>query len=292
MLFWDEIRRNKRNSMLLMIFFLIFTLTFVFSIGVYISILYNAVLGSIITLAGTIYAIFYALNAYKNGDQIILKSVGAIPLDEYNLPPDKKEFIKDTVESLSIAGGIPTPKIYIMKADMINAFATGKDPEHASVCITSGAIEKLSREEIEGVLGHEIGHILNNDIRYLTLASILLAIIITFVWFSFRISLISEKERMGYIIIAGLALAAIAAVFGKLIQLAISRKREFLADATSVKLTRYPNGLISALEKIKMENKKLEAPHKTALLWIWEPHSLLSTHPPIDERIKRLKAML
>ncbi len=293
MLFWDEIKRNKRNSILLITFFVIFTIASVIAIGDYISLIYGNLFGFVFILLGSFFSIFYVLLSYSKGDKIILKMVGAVPLDEFDLPKDKKEFIKNTVESLAIAGGIPAPKIYIMKSNMINAFATGRNPKHSSICLTTGAIEKLDREEIEGVIGHELGHIINYDMRYMMIASLLLAVLIALTNLAIRISWFSDRRENGSIIIfVGILLAILAPIFGKLIQLAISRRREFLADATSVKLTRYPQGLISALKKIKKENKILEAPSITSTLWIWEPKSLFSTHPPIDERIRRLERMI
>ena len=292
-MFWEEISRNKRNSLLLMLLFGIFTVGIVILIGDYISVIYGNLFGTIFIFVGSAFSIFYILFSYAKGDKMVLKAVGAVPLDKTNYPLDKKQFIKDTVESLSIAGGIPSPKIYVMKSQMINAFATGKDPKHSSICLTTGAIEKLDREELEGVIGHELGHIINYDMRYMMIASLLLAVIIALTNFAVRVSWFSDREREGSaIVIVGILLAILAPIFGKLIQLAISRKREFLADATSVKLTRYPQGLISALRKIQKENKILDAPSMTSALWIWEPRSLFSTHPPIEERIKRLEKMI
>ena len=276
-----------------MFLFVIFVVGTLILIGDYISSLYGNIVGSMFIFVSSFFAIFYTLISYYKGDKIVLKSVGAIPLEDSKLGDDKKLFIKNKVEELAIAGGIPSPKIYIMESNMINAFATGRDPKHASICLTTGAIEKLNREELGGVIGHELGHIINYDMKYMTIASLLLALLITLTNLAVRISWFSDDRREGnIIIIIGILIAILAPIFGKLIQLAISRKREFLADATSVKLTRYPQGLISALEKIKKQNRILEGSSVVSPLWIWEPKSLFSTHPPIDERIKRLKKMI
>ena len=292
-MFWSEIKRNKRNSLILMFLFVLFVIVVVVLVGNYISYIYGNIIGSSFIFISSFFAIFYTLISYYKGDRIVLKSVGAIPLESSKLEEDKKLFIKNKVEELAIAGGIPAPKIYIMNSKMINAFATGRDPKHASICLTTGSIEKLNREELEGVIGHELGHIINYDMKYMTIASLLLALLITLTNLAVRISWFSNRREEGNIIIAiGILIAILAPLFGKLIQLAISRRREFLADATSVKLTRYPQGLISALEKIKRENKILEGSSLVSPLWIWEPRSLFSTHPPIDERIRRLKKMI
>ena len=292
-MFWEEINRNKRNSIILMLLFALFVIGVIVLVGDYISYIYGNIVGSSFIFISSFFAVFYTLTSYYKGDKIVLKSVGAIPLESSKLEEDKKVFIKNKVEELAIAGGIPAPKIYIMNSKMINAFATGRDPKHASICLTTGSIKKLNREELEGVIGHELGHIINYDMRYMTIASLLLAILITLTNLAIRVSWFSDRNEEGnIIIIVGILIAILAPLFGKLIQLAISRRREFLADATSVKLTRYPQGLISALEKIKKENKMLEGSSLVSPLWIWEPRSLFSTHPPIDERIKRLKKMI
>ena len=276
-----------------MFLFAIFVIGTLILIGNYMAFLYGDMIGFLFIFISSFFAIFYTLISYYKGDKLVLRSVGAIPLENSKLLDDKKAFIKNKVEELSIAGGIPTPKIYIMNSDMINAFATGRNPKNSSICLTIGAINKLNREELGGVIGHELGHIINYDMKYITIASLLLALLITVTNFAIRISWFSNNRREdNLIIVIGILIAILAPLFGKLIQLAISRKREFLADATSVKLTRYPQGLISALEKIKNENKVLRSSSIVSPLWIWEPKSLFSTHPPIEERIKRLKKMI
>ncbi len=290
---WDLINKSKRDSLVLMILFLFFTLTAISAIGFYLM-YYYGFLGVIFIFVASFYVIFHTLHSYLHSSEIALKAVKAIPLDEMNYPPSKKQYIKDTVEALSIAAGIKSPKIYIMHSSMINAFATGKDPQHAAICLTTGAIEKLNREELEGVIGHEIGHIVNADIMYMTFAAVLLSFLITLGNIGLRLTFFRNERRAGVIILIGLLFAILAPIFGKIIQSAISRQREYLADATSAKLTRNPNELISALKKIEIENKNLNVriPSKVVSLMIWEPRGLFATHPPIEKRIKRLLKMV
>ncbi len=295
-LLWDAIKENKRNSVILVTFFVVFTVAAILFIERFIEYLYGTFIGIVFLLVSLTATFFYVLNAYYNGDRIILKMVKAIPLDESDLPDHKKAFIRNTVESLSIAAGIPAPKIYVAPAEDINAFATGRDPKHASICLTSGAIEKLNREELEGVIGHELGHISNYDTRYLMLTSFLLASLITLTNFGLRFVWFRDRREGSVLVLIGFLSAILAPLFAKIIQAAISRQREFLADATSVKLTRYPQGLINALLKIKAENKGMNVPAMTTHLWIANPlpkfSKLFATHPPIEERVRRLREMI
>ncbi len=291
---WDLINKSKRDSLILMILFLFFTLTAISAVGIYFMYSFGIFGGAIFIFVASAYVIFHTLHSYFHSSEIALKAVKAIPLDETNYPPSKKQYIKDTVEALSIAAGIKPPKIYVMNSPMINAFATGKDPEHAAICLTTGAIEKLNREELEGVIGHEIGHVVNADIMYMTFAAVLLAFLITLSNIGIRMTFFRDERRAGAIVLIGLLFAILAPIVGKIIQSAISRQREYLADATSAKLTRNPNELISALKKIEIENKRLsiDIPSKVVSLMIWEPKSLFATHPPIEKRIKRLLKMV
>ena len=291
---WDLINKSKRDSIVLLVSFVFFALLFIALFGAYLIFVFGPFLGSVFVFFASLYIIIHSIRSYTKGYQIALDSVGAIPIEKTEYPVDVKQRLKDTLETLAIAAGIPTPKLYVMKSNMINAFATGNDPKNSYVCLTTGAVEKLNREEIEGVLGHELGHILNGDIRYVTFASVLLAFMVTLSSFAFRTLFFGGNRRnSGIVILIGLALAALAPLFGKLLQLAISRQREYLADATSARLTRNPNELISALLKIKEANKYTgKVPSKVSALLIWEPKSLFSTHPPIEKRIERLKEML
>ena len=230
------------------------------------------------------------------GDKIILRAVKAVPADER-----KHRYIIDSAEGLSIAAGIPKPKVYIMKSNEINAFATGKDPKHSSIAITTGAIEKLKRNELEGVIGHEISHINNYDIRFATLVAALVGMIGIVSYMLLRSGGFGRSRGgrggSGWILLIGLVLAIFAPIVSRLVQAAISRKREFLADSTSAKLTRYPEGLASALEKIKKYNEgKMKVSESVSHLFFTDPNRssldrLFATHPPLEARIKVLRRM-
>lgn len=216
----------------------------------------------------------------------------------------------NTVENLSIADGLKAPKVYLIQDSAPNAFATGRDPQHASLAVTSGLLEKLDQPELEGVLAHELSHVRNYDIRVMSLV-IVLAGIITLVGDIFLRSLWwgdrrdDNNEGGQIILVIALIFAILAPIAATLIQLAVSRKREFLADASGALLTRYPEGLASALQKISADREPLEVANRgTAHLYIVNPlkahegkssvgwlGNLFSTHPPIIERIKRLRAM-
>ncbi len=206
-----------------------------------------------------------------------------------------------------MASGLPLPKIYIISDPAPNAFATGRDPKHASVALTTGIIEQLKNEELEGVLAHELSHIKNYDIRLMTLVIVLAGTVLLFrdlIWRSMGFGRSRDNRRGGgnaVLLIVGIALTILAPVIAELIRLAISRRREFLADASSALLTRYPSGLAGALEKIAVyKQPMLRANNATAHLFIASPFgptaglgfaSLFSTHPPIEARIKALREM-
>lgn len=213
------------------------------------------------------------------------------------------------VENLAITAGIPKPRIYIINDSAPNAFATGRDPEHAVVAVTTGLLDKLDKQELEGVIAHEMSHIGNYDIRLMTIVVVLVGVVALLSDFFLRWTWFgggrrrSDSEGGGQLqlilLIAAIALAILAPIAATLIQLAISRKREFLADATGALLTRYPEGLASALEKIAQDPEPLEVANRaTAHLYIENPikkesiSALFSTHPPVVERIKKLRAMI
>jgi heat shock protein HtpX len=217
------------------------------------------------------------------------------------------------VENLSITAGLPKPKIYLIEDLSPNAFATGRDPEHASIAVTSGLLEKLNKVELEGVIAHELSHVGNYDIRLMTIVVVLVGIVALLSDFFLRWTWFGSRRRDGegrgqiqmILFILAIVLAILAPLAATLIQLAISRKREFLADATGALLTRYPEGLASALEKISKDPEPLEAANKaTAHLYIESPFKkgenrgqgwlvgLFNTHPPVGERVKRLREMI
>lgn len=237
---------------------------------------------------------------------MILKMTGARPVTKQEFP-----YLFHTLEGLAIAAGIPTPKAYVIEDTALNAFATGKDPEHASVTVTTGLLKVMNRQELEGVVAHEMSHIKNYDVRFMMLAVVLVGLVTLLSDFILRSFLWgchgSKRDDRGggniqlLFIALGLLFAVLAPLIGYMIKLAISRKREFMADANAAVLTRYPPGLASALEKISKDPDPLvdKANKATAHLFISTPFrnkhgfvtNLFATHPPIEERINRLKEM-
>lgn len=291
--FYDQIARNKRNSVILTIFIvglvvgLIFTIGYIFfpSLAIFFFIF------AVVWMAGHVYV------SYNYGDSIVLKATNAKPAD-----PVKHVHLINTVEGLSIAAGIPPPKVYVVDDPEINAFACGKNPQHASIAVTTGALNNLNRAELEGVVGHEISHIKNYDIRFMTLVAVLVGLVailsymlLRAYWYGGRGSKRGGKE--GLLIVVGFILAILAPIVSRLVQAMVSRRREFLADASSVQLTRYPEGLASALEKIKNKNSgKMNVSESISHLFISDPNrspldALFATHPPLEKRIEVLRAM-
>ena len=242
---------------------------------------------------------------YYFSDSIILGLSGARPADK------RRDFQFYTVcENLCLAARLPMPKLYVIDDTAMNAFASGRDPAHAAICATTGILSTLTRTELEGVIGHELSHIGNYDTRLMSVVTVLVGLItllgdwlLRASWFGGR-SRDSENRGSGAIfMILGLVMALLSPIIAQLIQLAISRRREFLADASSVKLTRQPSGLISALKKLGADKEPLEAANKaTAHLYIVNPlknrhdaigwfSGLFNTHPPLAERIKILEQM-
>ena len=258
------------------------------------------------TYMGVIIAIILSLimtsTSYFQGDKIALWSTGAKPIDK-----KADRYVYNMVENLCITAGMPLPKVYIIEDSAINAFATGRNPEMASIAVTKGAIEKLKNEELEGVLAHELSHIKNYDIRFMMIVAVLVGsiailsnIFIRSMWFGGgRRNNNKGGGNLGLILlVAGIILAILSPIIAELIKLAISRKREYLADASGSLLTRYPEGLAKALEKIAHENKPMKkASTATAHLFIANPFRgkkmtrLFTTHPPIEDRIKQLRSM-
>jgi heat shock protein HtpX len=244
-----------------------------------------------------IYALFSALIGYYSGDKIALWTSGAIPVTKEQNP-----YVVRMVENLAITSGLPTPKVYIIPDEDINAFATGRDPKHSSIAVTQGAIAKLENEELEGVLAHEMSHIGNYDIRYMTLVIVMVGTIMVLSDIFWRTRFIGGRhggrDSGGNILmLVGLLLLILSPIIAQLIRLAVSRKREYLADATGALLTRYPEGLARALEKIKNQGARIErATRSTAHLYIANPlgggvTNLFSTHPPIAKRVAALRQM-
>ncbi len=287
---YTHIAANKRRSW----FLLLITLAVVGCIG-YALDRYYVEGGYFFVAIATIYSAVSGLVGYYAGDKIALRMSGANPIAK-----DENPYVYRIVENLCITAGLPVPKIYIIPDPDINAFATGRDPEHASIAVTEGAIQKLENEELEGVLAHELSHIGNYDIRYMTLVIILVGTIIILSDLFWRLAFFGGRGRKSGgspAIFIGLGLLLLAAIFAPLIKFAVSRKREYLADASGSLLTRYPEGLARALEKIREQGSTIERANKsTAHLYIANPlkkgiFNLFSTHPPIEERISILRSM-
>ncbi len=237
------------------------------------------------------------------GDTIALSTAGAVRVEQKEQAPE----LWNMLENLSITAGLPMPKLYLIEDGSPNAFATGRDPEHASIAVTSGLVQTLNRTELEGVLAHELSHIQNYDTRWMVLVGVLVGSLSLLGDLFFRLGGSKRRESSnngGQIgMIVGIAFLVLAPIIGQLIRLAISRKREYLADASAALLTRYPEGLASALEKISHATDPLDhAPDATAHLWIASPlqtgqapgllSRLFSTHPPIEDRINILRSMI
>jgi heat shock protein HtpX len=240
-----------------------------------------------------IFAIISAITGYYHGDKIVLKAAKARRVTKQEYP-----HLYNVVEGLSLAAGIPTPAVYVMEDNALNAFATGRNPKHASIAVTTGLLRRLNRTELEGVVAHELSHIKNYDILIATIVSVMAGIIVLISDWIFWSSFYGGNRRdNGILPIIGFVLALLAPFIAMLIQLAISRKREYLADASGALLTRYPEGLASALEKISYNSTPRNASKGTAHMYIANPlknvsfSNLFSTHPPIEKRIKALREM-
>ncbi|MGB9911127.1 MAG: M48 family metallopeptidase [Microgenomates group bacterium] len=288
---------NKKRSALIMILFVVFITAVVWLMAKAFGYGWDVV-GLALIFSGLI-----SFSSYWWGDKLILIISNA------RLADRERDFNFYTVtENLAMAAQIPMPKLYVIEDSAPNAFATGRDPQHAVICATRGLLEKLNRTELEGVIAHEISHIKNYDIRLMSIVTILVGMIsLLGDWFLRMGSGGKSREykRGGEIfLLIGIILALLSPLIARLIQLALSRRREFLADSSAVMLTRYPLGLASALEKIAKDKEPLEVANKaTAHLYIVNPlknlknnvgwfANLFSTHPPIEERIRRLKEMV
>lgn len=293
---YDNISSNKRKSILLVFFFFIIIGLLGYSFGVFFG---NVFIG--VTFA-IILSTIMILISYYSGDKIILRMSHAVPADKRKYP-----HLVNTVEGLAIAAGIPTPEIYVIDDSAINAFATGRDPKHSSVTVTTGAILRLKREELEGVLAHEISHIRNYDVRMMMFVVILVGVVALLSDMFLRGIFYGRSKRSGrsgaiglVIVLMGLILAILSPLIAQLIKLAVNRQREFLADSDGALVSRNPKGLANALKKIRDDKEPLvEAANKaTAHLFIENPlrafggkiNSLFSTHPDINERIKKLES--
>jgi heat shock protein HtpX len=305
--FYSEESANRRKSVLLALLVIAFLAVFGFVIGF--SIGYGSgdeVAFGIVALAiavgiGTISALF----SYYGGDKLVLSSSHA-----REISPQQAPALYDVINEMAIAAGVPMPKVYIIDDPSPNAFATGRDPQHSSVAVTSGLLQKMTREELQGVLGHEMSHVRNYDIRFTLIVGVMVGSLALLAGFFLRYTFWFGGGRRGnsregggglaiVLLLVGLVMAAVSYFFGALVQMAVSRQREYLADASSVELTRNPHGLESALAKLASDNEPLHSVNgATQHLYIVNPlkklgggSALFSTHPPIVDRINRLRQL-
>ncbi len=307
--FRERIAVNRRHSLFLMAVFIAFVAGFGYIIGyAWIGDPRGALFG--LALAFVV-GIVSGVATYYGGDRMVLAASRAKEITH-----DEAPVLFNVVEEMAIAAGLPMPKVYIIQDSAPNAFATGRDPDHASVAVTSGLLKKLNRDELQGVIAHEMSHVGNFDIRYSMLVGILVGTTVLIsdfflrgLWFGGGFGGGGGRgggrgEGGGYaqliMMVVAILFAILAPLFARLLQLSISRKREYLADATAVQLTRNPKGLADALQKISGDREVLEAANRaTAHLYIVNPvkgfekraKGLFSTHPPIEERINILRSM-
>ncbi len=305
---YEAVSSNRRKSIVVVVLFVFFVTVSVYILGSATGIYLGYEPGGL-GLVGFAFLLsgLMSLGSYYFSDRIVLAISGAREADR------KKDFAFYTVaENLSIATGIPKPKLYVIEDTAPNAFATGRNPEHAVICATTGLLQKLDRTQLEGVLAHELSHIRNYDTLLMSLVSVLVGMValiadwfLRMSWYEGRGRDSNDSKQLGTLfLILGLIFAILSPIIAQLIQLAISRRREFFADSGSVSITRQPQGLIEALEIISSDGEPLEAANKaTAHLYIINPFkekinkrvalfaNLFNTHPPVSERIQVLKKM-
>ena len=304
---YESVAANKAKSLVVIIGFGLFVAIAVYFISQAFAIYQGYEPGGL-GMAGLALIVsgFLSFGGYYFSDSIVLGISGARPANR------KKDFnFYTTAENLAIGAGIPKPKLYVITDSAPNAFATGRDPKHAVICATTGLLTKLTRTELEGVLAHELSHIRNYDTRLMSVVAVLVGVVallgdwlLRSTWFGGRRSNDDDNKGAAVIMIIGIVFAILSPIVAQLIQLAISRRREFLADASSVAITRQPAGLISALQKISKDPEPLEVANKaTAHLYIVNPFkgagygakgwfsNMFNTHPPVAERLKALQKM-
>ena len=293
---YEQISANIWRSRLLIGFFLLLA-------GVLGAAFYFAFGDPIIVPVAIVFAAATTIGSYYHSDKIVIAATRARPADRTEFP-----HYVNSVEGLALAAGTPCPTPYVIDDPAPNALATGRDPDHAVIAVTTGLLEMMNRVELEGVISHEMAHIKNYDIRFMTLVAVLvgaIALLADWFWRSARWRGLGGRSRgsgqaQAVFFVLGLVLAILGPISAALVQAAVSRRREYLADASGALLTRYPDGLASALEKIAADPHKLQVANKaTAHLFIANPlkdhggpiNSLFNTHPPIAERIRRLREM-
>jgi heat shock protein HtpX len=301
---YEQIAANRRRTVLLVLGAIVFLGLVGYAIGVFWT--RNGPVGMAIA---AVIAVVMSLGSYFAGDRIVLASARA-----KEVSPEEEPRLHNIVEGLAIAAGVPKPRVYIVPEQAPNAFATGRDPEHSSVAVTQGLLEMMNRVELEGVIGHELSHVMDRDILVGTVVATLVGAAVllseffmrSWLWGGFRGRRGNDSGGGGLellIFALGFVLLVIAPIAGQIIKLAVSRNREYLADAQGALLTRYPPGLTGALKKIEAAPHAMHAANNaTAHLWLDQPsrvpgestsvmEKLFSTHPPIAERIRRLEEM-
>ncbi|MFH1425819.1 MAG: M48 family metalloprotease [Candidatus Kerfeldbacteria bacterium] len=297
---YQQIASNKRRTVFLMVLFFVL----VFAVGFFVGEYWGPGGYSGLFFAG-IFSIVMGLVSFFGGDKLSLATAGAKELTN----KDQFPYVWRMVENLTITAGLPMPKVYIIDDPAMNAFATGRDPEKASIALTTGLIGGLENEELEGVIAHELSHVKNYDTRLMMIVVVLVGVLTLLADWMFRATIFGGGRRGGrkgggaqielIFAIVGVALIILSPIIAEVIKLAISRKREFLADASAVLLTRYADGLAGALKKISGQDMQLRrANHATAHLFIANPFKstkmfskMFSTHPPVEERIAKLQQM-
>jgi heat shock protein HtpX len=302
--FYAQKSANRRNSLLLALIVVALLTALGFTIGYALT---GDVAGSIgTTVVAVVIGFLASIASYFAGDRLVLAASGAKPVDETSAPQ-----LINVVREMAIAANVPVPKVYVIDDTAPNAFATGRDPEHASVAITTGLLQKLDREELQGVIGHELSHVRNLDIRFALMVGVLVGSVALLADFFLRFTFWGGGRRssnrdsgggglQAIIFVVAIILAILAPIAARLVQLAVSRQREYLADASSVELTRNPAGLERALAKIGMDKEVLEVANRaTQHLYFTNPikkfeersNSMFATHPAIVDRINRLREL-
>lgn len=290
----EEVRKNKISS-----FFIVSIFVIVIMIGIYAICMYFD-LGAFSIVFALTFSIIPAIISYYTCDKMVLSLNGARPATH-----EQDALVDNILEGLCLASGLPKPKLYIIQDSAPNAFATGRNPENAVICLTTGIIEKLDKYELEGVIAHELSHIKNYDILLSTVVSVFVGLVVIlsdfFSRWMFRSSRSNDDNSKSNAVFALIAIVflILSPIFATLMQLLISRKREYLADASAVELTRNPDGLINALIKISSDDEPIETANKsTAHLYIVNPFkekrnrskdNLMSTHPSLENRINALR---
>jgi heat shock protein HtpX len=302
--FYDQISANRRNSFLLALVVIVLLAALGFSIGYALTGSAGGGIGT--TVIAVIIGTLAALGSYFAGDQLVLAASQAKEVDETSAPQ-----LLNVVREMAIAANVPMPRVYVIDDTAPNAFATGRDPQHASVAITSGLLQKLDREELQGVIGHEMSHVRNFDIRFSLIVGVLVGSVallsdffLRWTWFGGGGRRSRDREGGGglqaVMLVIAILLAILAPIAARLVQLAVSRQREYLADASSVELTRNPYGIERALAKISTDQEVLEVANRaTQHLYFTNPikkfeersSNLFSTHPAIVDRINRLREL-